>query len=695
MKDGSPDRSLSAARARQAAAWASAWAQELGTGALSLPRGVDPRTMARALARMTVSGLEAEAHAEAAGGDIGHLLAQNRLTSPESLRRAVWLLGTAAPRLSPDSGSALALLQSAVVGTHASDVREILLEHQEAIHQASLSARVDAERALFASEARFRAVFSEAAIGIGIGDLQGQILDVNRALEDMLGYSVDEFRARRVDEFAHPDDVEEIWQGYADVIAGRTDAFRTEKRYRHRDGRTIWTHLTLSLIRARDGSPTYQVAMMEDISERHALTQELVHAATHDALTGLPNRESFLQRLNSVLAAGKAEGTVGVCFLDLDGFKMVNDIWGHSIGDQVLVTVAQRLSAVAAAHDAWLARLAGDEFVTLSTGRPSAQDQVALGEALLAGLDQSIDIVPGEALAVAASVGVVALPADVTTAHELMSAADLALHTAKESGKGRVVVHDQDRTDSQITRFGIAMSLPGVVERGELGVDYQPMVNLRDGSLHGVEALLRWTHPRLGDVPADLFVRVAEESTSILGLGRWILRKACHDVRDHDWPVVAVNISARQLHNPGIVDDVEQALAQARIPPHRLRLEMTESILMLTDQPGPLTVLQALADRGIGIVLDDFGTGYANLAALRRLPLQGIKLAGPFVHTMLEDSPDTTGVHFLATIVDLAHTLDLTVTAEGIENDAQHEQIRGIGCDIAQGWFYGRPAALA
>jgi diguanylate cyclase (GGDEF)-like protein/PAS domain S-box-containing protein len=683
------------ARANAVGRWTTAWLDALTSGTAVVPLGgADLPALAKRLAKATASGLGDPERAPAAAETIAGLLAGARLTSPDVLRRAVLLLGSRGPELAPDAGAALPVLLSSVADRHAAAARDILLDQQEAIHQASLTSLLDAERALFASEARFRAVFAEAAIGIGIGDLQGQILDVNHALEDMLGYSVDQFRTRRVDEFVHPDDVAEVWQGYSDLVAGRIDAFRAEKRYLHRKGHTVWTQLTLSLIRANDGTPAYQLAMMEDVTGRHHLSEELHRSTLHDTLTGLPNRDQFLRQLDLALAEPAPDQCVGVCFVDIDGFKMINDSWGHLVGDQVLVGVAERFTPVAAAAGASLARLAGDEFVALTTGQSARSDPAKLGEALLATLDQPLTIAPGEELTVSASAGVVNLPSDRATATGLLRAADLALHTAKAEARGRLVTHDEARTERQVTRSGVATSLPGVVERDELALAYQPMVRLSDGRLHGVEALLRWPHPRLGQLPPELFVGVAEESSAIIAIGRWVLARACGDLAARGWPLVSVNVSVRQLASRGFVDDVARILDETGVSADRLRLEVTESVIAHGGHPGPLDALASLVDLGVGIVLDDFGAAQANLTALRRLPLVEVKLAGSFVGVLSHRPPDPLDAHVVVTVVDLAHAMGLGVTAEGIETPDLDREIRVVGCDVAQGWLYGTPRRL-
>jgi diguanylate cyclase (GGDEF)-like protein/PAS domain S-box-containing protein len=668
-----------------------AWGKALAESVDPLAAGQDLDWLAHRLTELAQAGLSSAEAADRAGQAIGELLVEAHLTTPAVLAQAVTLLAGLHPEHQRDA-ELVARMQGAVAAGHSAAVRLLLLDQQEQIHQAAITARDGAARALRDSEARFRTLFGQAPVGIGIGDVHGRILDVNDALARMLGYTEEEFRARRVEDFMHPDDAAGIWQDYAALVAGELDEFRTEKRYQHKDGRSIWTNLSVSLVRDEDGVPLFQVAVMEDVTDRHRLQQELVYEATHDALTGLPNRALFLQRLDQAVACPEPAGKVAVLFLDLDGFKFVNDSRGHLIGDQVLAAVAARFAVTANENGALLARLAGDEFVVLLASAEGDLRPLPLAHDLLAALNSPIVVDGQQPVHVRASVGVVEVPAVNANAGELLRAADLALHAAKEDGKGQVVVHDPSRTAQQLSRFTVAMNLPGVVERGELGLVYQPLIRLADGELHSVEALLRWNHPELGELPPDLFVGIAEESSAIIPIGRWVLERACADLALSSWPSVNINASVRQLYSPSFVDEVRRSLDLGGLDPTRLRIEVTESVIMHADDPGPMAALRKLAELGVRIVMDDFGTGYSNLAALRRFPLHELKLAGTFLKGLGSDrTADAVDIKILTTLVDLAHSLGLIVTAEGVETVAQDERVRAIGCDVAQGWLYSVP----
>ena len=612
------------------------------------------------------------------------LLLETRLSAPQGCRAAVSALSSA---------DGMQELLGLMLARYVAASQRQVLEHQDALHHAVNGARDRAERALRASEVRFRALFTEAAIGIGIGDLSGRVVDANPAWHEMLGYRPGGLRGVHVSRITHPDDWPRVQTSYDALACGEIDSFRLEKRCQRLDGGVLWTNLTMFLIRTEDGEPAFEVTLVEDISGRRDLQARLLHEATHDALTGLPNRAHFLARLEEAVADPRPRARVALCFLDLDGFKFLNDARGHLVGDHVLHVVAQRLAGAPLPHGSLLARLAGDEFVVLLTGEFGDVQPIGVARQLMATLDGPIHVEGQLPVSVRASVGVVEVEAGEAVATDLLRAAELALHAAKEDGRGTIVTHDPSRTARQLTRFEIAMSLPGLVDRDELALSYQPMVRLAGGALHGVEALLRWRHPRLGDLSPERCVSIAEESSAIIPIGRWVLESACADLAEAPhWPAMNINVSIRQLYSPTFVADVRRALSSSGVSPHRLRIEITERVLMGTDDQLPLATLRELADLGVRIVLDDFGTGYSNLAALRRFPLHELKLAGTFMAGTSPSGPDPIDVEVLATLVGLAHTLGLTVTAEGVESPGQAELVASVGCDVGQGWYYGSDA---
>ncbi|MBO4206286.1 putative bifunctional diguanylate cyclase/phosphodiesterase [Micromonospora echinofusca] len=697
---------------RYAADWARA-VRRLGFVPLSGPETerlllVHTERLARALL--------AEPFTAQPAADVGRDLVEAHLTEPGILDWSVRALGdrflaqvlpgrpaprmaglrAAGPggRMATGPAERLAQLQGCLAAGFARALRDRTFTQQERIARSAWRARDQVEQALRDSEARFRAVFTGAAIGIGIAGIDGTVIDVNQSFADMLGYSVAELRQINVAALFHPDDAAGMWGLYQDLIGGRLDTVRVEKRYYRKDGSVVWTDLAVSLIRHDDGRPRFTVAMIEDITERYELQQRLRFQALHDPLTGLPNRTLFFETLGRVFAAAPPEHRVGVCFLDLDGFKTINDSLGHDLGDRLLVVIAQRLAECVAGQGHLVARMGGDEFVVLVDPCPDPADAVAVAEAALAAVAAPVQV-GDQQLAVSASIGIVSGPVDGTDATGLMKAADTTLYWAKAEGRGRWAVYDPERSARDQARSALAAGLPGALDRDEFVVHYQPIVSLADGRMLAVEALVRWQHPELGLIGPDRFIGLAEETGLIVRVGQWVLERACRDAagwraaHPDTTPVVSVNLAARQADDPGIVDTVARALTDSGLSAELLQLELTESAVMGTTGE-PLRSLRRLAALGVRLAIDDFGTGYSNLAYLRRLPIHCLKLAAPFVEG-IRAAGDNRDEQIVDALVRLAHALDLRVTAEAVETGVQAERLRALGCDTGQGRLFGAP----
>ncbi|MDQ4119302.1 MAG: EAL domain-containing protein [Actinomycetota bacterium] len=671
------------------------WAAGLARSAYLPMSRDDLVAFLRSAAQRLVAG--AGASGEAAAGDsvgnsVGASLVDADLIAPEALPATVEALGV---RLGPallaagrPEWNAPALL-AAVAGGYVARLRARILDEQEMMRRAEEDARGRIAQALTATEARFHAIFANAAIGIGIADLKGRIVDANQAFASMLGYSIQEFRRLRVNDFVYPDDAADMWRTYEEIIAGERDHARVEKRYRHRDGHFVWTDLTASLIRDAAGEPQYTVAMVEDITHRRELQQRLSHQATHDPLTGLPNRALFQDRLGAAFAV---RGTrIGICYLDLDRFKAVNDRLGHDVGDRLLVSVATRLDACVSRRGHLVARMGGDEFVVLAVD-PADGELGELADTVLDVLAEPIDV-DGHRLRTSASIGVVECAVTGTTPAEVLKSADVTLYWAKADGRNRWARFDAERNARDMTRYALAATLLPGLENDEFVVEYQQIVGLRDGRTRGVEALVRWQHPTFGRLPPDRFIDLAEESGAIVPLGRRVLAEACEQIaawnaaHPGDELFVSVNLAVRQAQESGLVEDVAGILDRTGLPSHRLQLELTESAL-LGPAGRPVAALSALAELGVRIAVDDFGTGYSHLSYLPRMPLHTIKLARELVDGIR--MPHSGAESIVDSMVALAHSLGMAVTAEGVETGEQRERLRAAGCDLAQGWLYGR-----
>ena len=681
--------------ARRASSLAQAWADGLAR-AVYLPMSRQELAVFVEVATRRLAGAAAARTPDLdAARDVGISLVRSGLladvvTSATSVALSTHLPAVVARAGAADAAAVAAQLQGAVIDGYVSATRRRVLSEQESVRRAEVEARRQTEEALRASEARFRAIFTEADLGIGIADMTGQIVEANQAFASMLGYTVAEFCRLRVMDFVYADDAPGMWHLYQDIIDGRRDSARVQKRYRHRDGHVVWTELTASLVRDRDGTPRYTVAMVEDITARLRLQEKLRHQALHDPLTQLPNRTLFQDRLCAAFARHGSQ--VGVCYLDLDRFKIVNDSIGHDVGDALLVAIARRLRDVVCARGHLVARMGGDEFVILVEDPPDGE-LASLADDVLSAVSQPVQV-NGHELRVSASMGVVEQQVDQTTPADVLKAADATLYWAKSDGRNRWAVFDADRNAREITRYTLAASLVPGLAFDQFTVHYQPIVDLDGGATRGVEALVRWSHPTLGRLEPDQFIDLAEETGYIVALGRHVLAEACHQVArwNADNPeaelFVSVNLAVRQAHESSLVDDVTDALTASGLPGNLLQLELTESAL-LGPEGEAVDALTHLADNGIRIAIDDFGTGYSNLGYLPRLPLHTLKLAGVLVE--VPHGSTTGGSPFVANLITLAHGLGLHVTAEGVETHGQAARLRAGGCDTAQGWLFGRP----
>ncbi|MEH0416797.1 putative bifunctional diguanylate cyclase/phosphodiesterase [Streptomyces sp. B21-083] len=638
------------------------------------------------------------------GRAVGAALVSAHCTDPETLLRSldcvdaylVLYCGEDGPQ--EDLRARSSRLQHAMAAGYAVALRDRTLAEQEAIAWAAQSARSAVAEALHDSEARFRAVFEGAAIGIGIADLDGNILQINGALQRMFGGSEQTVRGRRVPEWTHPDDAPQVWRLYDELVRGEREHYHVEKAFYRPDGTVLWTNLTVSLLRDADGRPQYQLALMEDTTERRLLNLRLRYEATHDALTGLPNRTLFFERLEKAVSAGAGQ-RFGLCYLDLDGFKTINDSLGHAAGDRLLVEVADRLQSCATAPGEMVARLGGDEFVALTTGPDTEREVDELASRIMNAMIAPVSV-DGRELTVRGSIGIVEGPAGERGPAEVLRSADITMYRAKSAGGNRFELADPEADLRAITRHGLTTALPAALDRGEFFIEYQPLVHLGDGSVRGAEALVRWLHPQHGVLGPDRFIPLAEHTGLIVPLGRWVLEQSVRQARA--WqeqygghpaggPLrINVNLSPCQLTHPGLVQDTVDILERAGLEPEALCLEVTESALIGADDD-LLKPLRRLAEMGVDIALDDFGTGYSNLANLRRLPVSILKLDRSFTQGMQQFPADPVDLKIVEGIVSLAHSLNLTVTVEGVETGAQAEQLRILGCDTAQGWYYARP----
>ncbi|MFJ2236852.1 putative bifunctional diguanylate cyclase/phosphodiesterase [Streptomyces sp. NPDC087859] len=555
----------------------------------------------------------------------------------------------------------------------------------------------------------YQSAFAAAPLAMAVVDREGLVVGANETLGELLGSVPEALAGQVAAELVDLASDARTWHAYQEVLRGRQARLRCTRRLKHPDGQSVWVQVTVAPLGT--GEPGVLLSLA-DISSQRELQARLRHLQMHDPVTRLPNRTLFFERLSAALEvesyAQGGTGRIGLCYLDLDGFKAINDTLGHRVGDRLLAAVAERLTRCA--DEAGLtrgsaplvARLGGDEFALLVEDSTGTDQLADLAEAVLKAIQAPFDI-SGRRLSVSASIGVVERHAAGTTPTALVQAADTTLYWAKADGKARWTLFDPERNAHRMTRQALASTLRPAIERGEFTLEYQPLVGMEDGRLRGVEALVRWNHPQFGMLTPNRFIGLAEEDGSIVQLGRWVLATACRQARrwqlDHpgEPPIfVSVNVAVRQVWDSDLVEDVAEILAETGLAPGLLQLELTESAVM-GSAGRPLQALQALSDMGVHIAIDDFGTGYSNLAYLSRLPVAVLKLDGSFVRGFQYEGtgapPNPADEVVVEAMIQLAHRLGLTVTAECVETSAQASRLRRIGCDTGQGWLYSRPVA--
>jgi diguanylate cyclase (GGDEF)-like protein/PAS domain S-box-containing protein len=541
-----------------------------------------------------------------------------------------------------------------------------------------------AENALRDSEARYRLIAENSTDMISRSTPRGRFLYVSDAARQILGYTPNEMIGHSIFEYALPED---------HPILRRVDLFDTPQtfsyRVRRKDGEVIWFESRNRALRDANGNVTEVVAVSRDVSERRRAEEQIEYQAYHDALTGLPNRALFRDRLTIALAhAKRQQSPVALMFLDLDRFKNVNDTLGHSLGDELLKVIAGRLSAVLREEDT-IARMGGDEFTVLIANITSEADTPFIAQKLLDAVAQPLGI-EGHELFITTSIGIAVYPNDGDSAEALLKNADNAMYRAKEIGRSSYQLSAVSTSERSVDRLSMENALRHAIDRGEFVLHYQPQIRTDTMEVVGMEALLRWNRPEHGIVMPEMFIPLAEETRLILPIGEWVLREACRQAKQWPKPLrLAVNLSPRQFQQSDLRTMIRAALDESSLDANLLELEITESTAMHNTER-TLATMRGLREMGVRIALDDFGTGHSALNYLRSFPIDSVKIDQAFVHEIEVSASDRA---IVSAVIAMAHGMNLRVTAEGVETEAQFAFLREQGCEEVQGFLFGRPSA--
>ncbi len=533
-------------------------------------------------------------------------------------------------------------------------------------------------------------IFNSTMEGIMITDSAGVIQTTNPAFSAITGYSEKEVVGRtprllRSDKEA-PERHQQMWKKLKSQ-----GQWQGEMWNRRKNGEDYPQWMSISTLPSEYGEKSQYVALFIDITKQKEREACIEYQAYHDALTALPNRRLFHDRLERALAQVERNGeSLAVLFLDLDRFKNINDSLGHDIGDQLLQEVAQRLKETVR-HEDTVARLGGDEFTVLLSRVTQRKEVEQVVRKLITAFRQPFKI-EGHTLHISSSIGIALFPCDGETPEQLMKNADSAMYRAKEKGRNNACFYSQNMNARSENRLTLENDLHEALKRGELTPFYQLQREADSGAVSGFEVLLRWTHPERGLVMPSEFIALAEESGLIVPIGEWVLEQACQqakvwvDAGQSDL-TVAVNLSARQFQQPGLAKQVADILEKTGLPAKHLELEITENLLLQNSDQNS-AVLQELHDLGICLALDDFGTGYSSLSYLKKFPFDRLKIDQSFVRSLPDSHEDAALVD---AIITLGHTLGLEIIAEGVENEAQLAFLRDRGCDLIQGYLFSKP----
>ncbi|HEY8100399.1 MAG TPA: EAL domain-containing protein [Burkholderiaceae bacterium] len=547
------------------------------------------------------------------------------------------------------------------------------------------------ERALGESEEKLRSVVEAVREVIFHIDQQGIITLLNAAWKRILGHQIDASIGKPLHEFIHHKDREHCQELFARLLRQEHDSFRFEARFSKDNEARVWMEVDIVPNFDDRGTIIGIAGTLSDISERKKNEERLVYMATHDDLTGLPNRNMFEDRLNQAMGQATRSGKmVGVLFLDLDQFKMVNDSIGHDQGDILLQIIASKLQETVRAIDT-VARLGGDEFVIVLSDLETDLQAMVIANKIMKLFEQPV-FLKGQEFYVGGSIGIAIFPRDGEYITQLLSNADAAMYRSKELGRKQICFYSPEMNDKLLGQLTLENDLRRAIRKNEFEVYYQPKLSLATGQIVGFEALLRWHDPMKRLLKTSELITMAESSDLILDIGSWVLRTACNELvrwrkLGYTDLTMAVNLSLRQFWQNNLAQDILDILLETGMESDKLELEITESHVMRNSDE-TIDTLRKLNGMGITLSIDDFGTGYSSLSYLKRLPIHALKIDQIFVRDITGDQ-DAAAI--TQSIIALAHTMNLHVIAEGVETESQHELLNLWNCDLMQGYLFSKP----
>lgn len=678
------------------------WADAvLDTSLVSLSRE-EAREFIGELTASLVAALRAEEFDTTVAAKIGEQLVENHFVGPEALAQTQYLLTTGLPEALPKPVAdhipdRLARAQAGLTQGYIRAMRQQLFDSQETIKKAALHAQVKAERARAASEAQFAAVFASADVGIAIGDIDGNIVEANRALEKMLGRANGALRGNRFDELASEPEAARKLRDGLDALKSGEPSYRTQIKLRGAADDPKSVKIALTLVHDNVHEAAYPVMVFSDVTDLNLLHERIGYQNVTDSLTGLPNKSQLITQLERTLyAAARAGEQIGLVFMDIDGFKVIQDGLGPSIGDQVLQSVANRLRQVFAGPDMLVARMTGDGFAVVVGGNVGQQELTALVDEALQQLVEPVYF-DDQGVSISASVAVVVQPAADYTPVELIRAAEITVHRAKYGGKSQWMLFDPKLDAEDRARYRLGAGLGGALENGELMLEFQPLVRLdsREFELFAVYASPHWEHPELGSLTAERFAPIAVETGLMLPAGRWLLEQGCRQAAE--WQAahgatarpVRLRLPERLMRDEDLVGYVMHELERNRLEPNLLQIQLPATA-MVNDAGDPLDSIEILHEHGLGFILEASGTAELDLVCRLTLPVQGIHLDATLVAAVTGRSDaNSVPVGNLEYLTRQATALNLTVTAEDVATPEAAARLHECGVTAASGDFTG------